>query len=137
MSFGQIKIGKPNNTRNANHPFAMIPRRSSILILTIKMCGTTLESISKPNLIFFYQLEYFFIRNSILMTNYNEFLSILHQLRHIFSKQTKRRISHHNIGLFQQLNAFCTTKISIAIKIVNADFFWIRNEISISVAKIL
>ena len=68
------------------------------------------------------------------MSNYQEFFSILHQLSYIFPKQRERRIGHHNISLFQQLNTFLAAKVAVAFKWLYPYFLSIGDTVAVFVA---
>lgn len=68
------------------------------------------------------------------MSNYQELFSILHQLSYIFPKQRERRIGHHNVGLFQQLNTFLAAKVTITFKWFYPYFLSVGDTVAVFVA---
>lgn len=57
--------------------------------------------------------------------------SILHQLSYIFPKQRERRIGHHNVSLFQQLNTFLAAKVTVAFKWLYPYFLSIGDTVAV------
>ena len=89
---------------------------------------------SQPNLILLNESKYFLVRDGILMSNNQELLVILHQLRHILPEQREWRVGDDDVGFFQEFNALSAAEISITLERQHTDFFRIGNVVTILVA---
>ena len=87
MTLWNFKVCEPRYSRNTYHPISMVTRSCNIFIFAVKMACSTFETITQPQLVFFYEREYFFIMYCILMSHNHKLLLILHQLCHILPKQ--------------------------------------------------
>ena len=81
-------------------------------------------------------MENLFISNSILISDNDKLLTIIHKLFYIFTEKGERRVCYHHITLFKIFNTFLTTEITIAIKFIDNNFFIINSTIAILIALI-
>ncbi len=70
------------------------------------------------------------------MTDDEELLFKLHQLRDIFSEERERRIRDDDVGLHHQFNALGRAEVAIALQLVDADLLRIGNAVSVPVSVI-
>ncbi len=113
-----VNICEPNYAGNSNHTLYMIASCCNVFIITDEVCGSTCESHSKPNVIFFYIWKYLFICNGILMPYNHKLLIRFHYPREEFPKQREGRIGYNNIGFISQFANLFATEISVTIKVV-------------------
>ena len=114
----------------------MISSCGVILVRRAEMSGTAFESISKPYLIAHNQRKNLFVSYGVLIANNQEFLIVFDKLRYVLTEQGEGRVCHHDVCLFQKLNTFGTAKIAVAFKIMNADFFGVRDSVAVLIAEV-
>ena len=71
-----------------------------------------------------------------MISNNQEFLLILHQLRYILAKKGEGRVGHHDIRLLQQFDALGAAEISISYQETDTDLLGIGHTIAVVVSRI-
>ena len=65
-----------------------------------------------PQLVIFNKRKNLFVSYCIFVSYYQELLIIFHQLRHIFTKERKGRIGHHDVRLAQKFDALGRAEVA-------------------------
>ena len=88
----------------------------------------------QPYFILNNQWKDFFVGYRILISNNQELLLILHQLRYILAKKGEGRVGHHDIRLLQQFDALWATEIPVSFQWTDTDLLGIGHAVAVAVA---
>ena len=72
----------------------------------------------------------------IFISNDDELLPVLNQLRHIFAEKREGRVCDDDVGLLEEFYALRRAEVTVALKLADAYFLRVGNAVSVSVAKV-
>ena len=121
IAFLIVKVGEPNHTIYKEHFFAINNLitccivSNNIIVRDSKPTVATIHRHTKPKLIIFDVRKNLLKCDSILISNYQEFLAVFHKLCDVLTEEGERRVGDNDVGFFKELNTFLATEISVTL----------------------